>query len=92
MRVRWASPARDDLKGIFDYIGKHDGMPRARELTMRILESVKALSHMPNRGRIGRVEGTRELILSGLPFLAVYRVQSSAVEVLRILHGAQLWP
>lgn len=92
MRVRWTSSARQDLKNIGDYIGEHDGPRRAREVVVRIVESVDALAHMPNRGRVGRVEGTRELVLSRLPFLAIYRVQYSAVEVLRILHGAQKWP
>jgi toxin ParE1/3/4 len=37
------------------------------------------------------VEGTRELVFAGLPFLAVYEV-AEEVQVLRILHGAQRWP
>jgi len=35
---------------------------------------------------------TRELVFPGLPFLAVYRVREGAVEINRILHGAQKWP
>jgi toxin ParE1/3/4 len=38
-------------------------------------------------GRPGRVSGTRELAISGTPYLAVYRVQNNRVEILRILHG-----
>jgi toxin ParE1/3/4 len=49
-------------------------------------------STFPNRGRLGRVEGTRELILAPLPFIAVYEVQQEQVILLRILHGAQRWP
>jgi plasmid stabilization system protein ParE len=30
--------------------------------------------------------------LSGLPYLAVYRVHEDTVEIVRILHGAQAWP
>jgi len=32
------------------------------------------------------------LVLSPLPFVAVYEVHEQEVQVLRILHGAQRWP
>jgi toxin ParE1/3/4 len=43
-------------------------------------------------GRIGRVPGTRELIVGGTPWIIVYRVRADAVEIIRVLHGAQKWP
>jgi len=45
-------------------------------------------------GRAGalRVDGTRELVLAPLPFIAVYEVHQEEVQVLRLLHGAQSWP
>ncbi len=38
---------------------------------------------------MGREEDTRELVLSPLPYIVVYRVKDSAVEILHIYHGAQ---
>ena len=46
----------------------------------------------PNRGRPGKREGTRELVLAPLPYVVVYTVQGDVVLVVRILHGAQQWP
>ena len=46
----------------------------------------------PNRGRTGRIAGTRELVFGPLPYIAVYRVTEDIVEILRIYHGAQDWP
>jgi len=43
-------------------------------------------------GRTGQKKGTREMVIPGLPFLAVYRVHDELVEIIRILHGAQHWP
>jgi hypothetical protein len=37
-------------------------------------------------------EGTRELVLSGLPFLAILRLCESVIEIVRILYGARRWP
>jgi toxin ParE1/3/4 len=51
----------------------------------------KEFDAFPNRGRPGRVQGTRELVLAR-PFLAVYEVAEEEVQILRILHGAREWP
>jgi toxin ParE1/3/4 len=50
------------------------------------------LALYPQLGRPGRVKGTRELIISGSPFIAVYRVKKTRIEILRILHWARRWP
>lgn len=57
----------------------------------RIVERVSGLAFYPLIGRPGRVEGTRELVISDTPYIAIYRVKDR-VEVLRIRHGAQRWP
>jgi hypothetical protein len=46
-----------------------------------------SLGAMPNRGRIGRIAGTRELVSA--PFIIVYRIEAEIVEILRIYHSAQ---
>jgi toxin ParE1/3/4 len=38
------------------------------------------------------VPGTRELVVTGTPFIVVYRVEAATVVILRVLHGAQRWP
>lgn len=92
MRIRWTEPALRDFTGICDYTEEQDGPEAAHRVAIRIYEAVTALTQFPRRGRPGRKPGTRELVFSGLPFLAVYRVREDAVEVNRILHGAQKWP
>lgn len=88
MRVRWSTAAAQDLERIYDFIAQ-TSPEGARRVTTIILEGIGILTEFPRRGRPGRVEHTRELILA--PFVAVYEVQE-AVHVLRILHGAQRWP
>jgi toxin ParE1/3/4 len=48
--------------------------------------------NFPHRGRPGKKEGTRELVLSPLPYLVVYGISGDAVHIVRVLHGAQKWP
>jgi len=52
------------------------------------------LTNQPNAGRFGRLKGTRELVIDGLPFLAVYRQleRLNQIQILRLLHDAQQWP
>jgi toxin ParE1/3/4 len=38
------------------------------------------------------VHGTRELVVSGSPFIVVYRVKGKRIELLRVLHSSQHWP
>ena len=91
MRVRWTTDAADDLERISDYIA--EARPEtARRIALDIIRSVDALDTFPNRGRQGRVDGTRELVLAPLPFIAVYEVHDNEVQVLRLLHGAREWP
>lgn len=39
-------------------------------------------------GRPGRIPGTRELIISSIPYIIPYRVKNNSIEVLRVLHVA----
>jgi len=57
-----------------------------------IREAVERLADFPHRGRPGRLEGTRELVVAGTPYLVVYRTKGTSLRILRLLHGAQDWP
>ena len=61
-------------------------------MVRRIQQTASTLGTFANRGRIGRWEGTRELIISRTPYIVSYRVTDGVVEILRVFHGAQEWP
>lgn len=91
MRIRLTKHAVADLEGVSAFIAQDN--PRAAAHTvLRVLEAIEGLVQLPNIGRPGRVAGTRELVVSGTPFVAIYKVRSNTVWVLRVLHGAQRWP
>lgn len=91
MLIRWTPPAVRDFNHICDYTEVHHGMATAASLATQIHEAIGRLVEFPQMGRPGRKPGTRELIFASTPFLTVYRVRGEAVELLRILHGAQKW-
>ena len=88
MRIRWTPAAAADLEHISNYLKENH--PHYRQPTMRKLyEAIYSLKESPHRGRVGREEGTRELLFPPLPYVAVYRVKEQNIEVLRIYHAAQ---
>ena len=90
MRIRWTMPAADDLESIKSYLQQHH--PQFAESTVRaIYQQIRSLKDFPNRGRPGHVSGTRELPITGLPYVVVYAAKAESVEILHIFHGAQDW-
>jgi toxin ParE1/3/4 len=57
-----------------------------------VYDAPTALLTSPHIGRPGKKKGTRELVLSPLPYIVVYRITGDVIHVVRILHGAQKWP
>ena len=91
MEIRWSPEAAEDLEHIVDRI-RLDNPEAARQVAEIIYGGCANLENFPDRGRIGRITDTRELIFAPLPYIVVYRVRSSTVEIVRIFHGAQNWP
>ena len=91
MQVRWTTAAASDLESIAEYLFEKTPEHAAR-LIREICDAVFALRIYPNRGRPGKKSGTRELVLSALPYIVVYKVASDVLHIARILHGAQDWP
>ncbi|MGB9205964.1 MAG: type II toxin-antitoxin system RelE/ParE family toxin [Terriglobales bacterium] len=91
MRVRWTTPAAHDLYNIVLRI-QQDNPDAAAKVAVTLYDGCDSLGSFPRRGRKGRIEGTRELVVAGLPYIVVYRIQDQNLEILRIYHGAQDWP
>ena len=91
MRVTWTKRAVRDLRKITDYIAT-DSPRAAARVASRIFDEVMALSSMAQRGRAGKMEGTRELVFHPWPYIAVYRIAGEQVRIICIHHAAQDWP
>lgn len=88
--LEWRQVARDDLLAIVDYISD-DNPDAAQRLKDDIEAKAAALSEHPKLYRIGRVAGTREMVVCS-NYIVVYMEDPYAVTVLRVLHAAQQWP
>ncbi|MBL8553347.1 MAG: type II toxin-antitoxin system RelE/ParE family toxin [Phenylobacterium sp.] len=91
MKLVWAQYALEDRRAIYDHIEVDDAHAAAL-VDARLTEAVTRLIDFPESGRPGRVDGTRELIVGRTSYIVAYRVTDETVRILRVLHGAQLWP
>ena len=66
MQLRWTQEAANDLERIADYLLTH-APDRASDLVRTVYDAPATLVTFPNRGRPGKKEGTRELVLPSLP-------------------------
>lgn len=91
MIIRWLDDAVNDLQSLRHYIAQDNDVAASR-VVKRILQAIDILSEQPGIGRQGRVLNTRELIVSGTPYLVPYRVKNEVIEILRVFHCAMQWP
>ena len=91
MKLAWQRLAINERYDQLDYIALDDPFAAISQ-DKEIEEQTNLLTTQPKMGRIGRVRGTRELVISRTPFIAVYRIEGERIEILRFLHGAQKWP
>ena len=89
--VIWTRPAGRHLADPHRYISQ-DNPAAADDQVPLIFDRTSGLADFPESGRAGRVEGTRELVISGTPYIVVYRIRLASVRVLAVMHGAQRWP
>jgi toxin ParE1/3/4 len=92
LRLRWTRLAEKDLDNIAAYIGQ-DSPAAAARVVLELIEQTEALlTRHVGVGRPGRVLGTRELVIAGLPYIIPYRVRDNDIEILRVLHTSRRWP
>lgn len=93
-RVVWSNTARDDYFAILRHIAEEN--PDAAERVADRIEAAAAGLSDFAIGRAGRVTGTYEKVLPGLPYILAYELVSrpeggEVVAILHVIHGARDW-
>ena len=88
--LEWRATALKDLLAIVDYIAD-DNPDAAQALKDEIEEKTARLPDNPQLYRVGRVDGTREMVVRP-NYVVVYADEPETVTILRVLHAAQQWP
>ena len=91
MKIRWTKRAIRSLASIHSYISK-DSPAAATRVAAAIVDATDQLEQFPQSGRTGRIEGTRELVVPGLPYIIPYRVVDDLIVILSVIHTSRKWP
>jgi toxin ParE1/3/4 len=89
--ARFSERAVRSLASIWDHVAK-DNPETASRVISRIVEAALRLEQFPLSGRAGRIQGTRELVVPGFPYINPYRVVDDAVLISAIIHTSRKWP
>lgn len=84
MRVEWRPEARAELRAILEYIVERN-IAAASDLREAIETATTAVPQHPYLYRLGRVLGTREIVVHP-NYLEIYRI-TDRVEILSVLHA-----
>ncbi len=86
MKVRWLKSAFISLVEIREFIAV-DNPQAADRVTRRVQNIVARLEQFPLSGRVGMISHTREIVITGLPYIIQYRIVKSEIQILRVYHA-----
>ena len=92
MRVLWTDNAISQLIGIYDYIAR-DSSFYAQRMVDRLTKRSQQIGDFPESGRSVpeyEMPDIREIIEK--PYRIIYRVKVDQIDILAVVHGAQLLP
>ncbi len=90
MKIVWSALAKQRRLEIIRYIAQYD-IDAAKKMDMLLRSSAKSLLKFPRKGKAGKVEGTRELIITPR-YVMVYTVSDSVIDIISVVHTSQLYP
>lgn len=87
-KIEITPEAEQDIFFIASEIKQQNNSAIAKHTLTEIKNQLNTLAEYPEIGRVGGCEGTREIVMSGMPYIAIYEQTDSSVVVVRVLRGA----
>ena len=91
--LQWSRDALEDFKKQISYIAEHN--PQAATKVADRMDACARKLLLRSTGRPGRVDGTREKPVPGLPYIMAYVVSTdetrTVITILRLIHTARDW-
>jgi toxin ParE1/3/4 len=88
LTLRVTRRAAAHIESIEAYIA-NENPGAARDVGRRIRAAFEMLCHFPDMGRRGKVSGTREWLVRRIPYVVVYAISESSVDILGVFHCAR---
>lgn len=88
-RLHFSVPARRDMRGILEYIGR-DSRRNAERFLARIEAACQALADAPDLGN--QFPSLPDIkFWTVQKYVIVFQCGEAGIEILRVVHGAQNW-
>lgn len=91
MRLVWSRRFGMELRREYEGI-KSDNPAAARMIVERIVKTASRLREFPQSGRAWRLEGARELVVPGIPYIVIYDVEPDRVVLQMLFHTSREAP
>jgi len=91
MRLVWSKRFAAELRREYEAI-KSDNPAAARATIERIVKTTIRLREFPQSGRAWRLEGARELVVSGLPYIVIYDLETDRIVLQTLFHTSREFP
>jgi plasmid stabilization system protein ParE len=93
MRVVWSNRAYNNLFEILTYFADIDEEELGHKIINNLYMATDILADFPMVGRIGRINGTRELINKTFSYITIYEITSTfRIDILTVIHTSRLFP
>ena len=90
-QLEWSARSESDLLAIDAYIAT-DNPVAAEQVVNYIISQAELLTRFPLTGRIPKPGSPRELIFTRYPYNLIYRVTSTKIRIVRVIHQSRLHP
>jgi toxin ParE1/3/4 len=90
VKVHWTNTALEHLMAIYEYIA-HDSYLYAQRMIDKLTRRSEQIASFPLSGRMVpeyEAEDIREIIEK--PYRIIYRIKATQIDILAVIHGAQL--
>jgi len=91
VKLKWTLVADIELLRLITYVHPRN-RGAALKLHTRTRQKVRQLEKFPRSGRIGSMDGTRELVIGNTPYVAVYTIDDDTVMIHHVFHTSRQWP
>jgi toxin ParE1/3/4 len=88
VRLIWLRAAVRSREQQIDTIAEYNPSAAAG-LEQRIVDAIGQLPDHPRLGRVGRVPGTRELVVARTPYMVIYEIEGDMIRIVRVLRSAR---
>jgi len=91
MKLKWSPLAWHHLQCIYRYLTL-DNPTAAKKVILTLENAAHNLTLFSELGKKGPIPGTRELVVSRLPYLLVYYCKDETISISAVLHTSRKWP